>query len=369
MNKLENVHVNFVKQSTIKQSLSTLPETILNTRYIANKKRERTIIKTIKLTNEKLESLKENPDEYISRFAFDIIKSINIIELRPSWFLRVILKEEYDEARRKIDGFLHDNEVARLRQLKKENEAISLNERQKNKIATTLFWKKRQLDKLEGKKQKLERNKKRISIYIFTLGIYAFLTSPTNLNRLKQKIDTKTKDISALNKQLDNLDASIDSSNNLINDIKTRCNELKLKYEKRLTSIENTFNKEFLAIKQLPLDISASDQFIFLKTIKGMPKKKILGCYIIRNRENNKCYVGQSKDIIARLNQHFKGTEPSNIIFAKDYYESELSDKSLLFEVRIVQLSTKDEMDDTEKELIAEYDAYINGYNSTSGNN
>lgn len=66
--------------------------------------------------------------------------------------------------------------------------------------------------------------------------------------------------------------------------------------------------------------------------------------------------------------QHFNGTEPKNIIFAEDYYTSKLEDKRDLFEVKIVRLSTKDELDRTEMELIEKYDSFNNGYNRTAGN-
>ena len=90
---------------------------------------------------------------------------------------------------------------------------------------------------------------------------------------------------------------------------------------------------------------------------------------IIHNIEKDRYYVGQSKDIMRRIKQHFKGTMPNNIIFAEDYYNSQNSDKSNIFEIRIIQLETKDELDKTEAQLIEEYDANVTGYNSTRGNN
>ena len=97
---------------------------------------------------------------------------------------------------------------------------------------------------------------------------------------------------------------------------------------------------------------------------------KIVGCYVIRNVKNGKCYVGQSKDVMKRVcKQHFDGTKVKNIIFAEDYYSSSTKNKEDLFEVRIIRLKTKDELDRTEKDLIEQYDAFTHGYNSTGGNN
>ena len=101
----------------------------------------------------------------------------------------------------------------------------------------------------------------------------------------------------------------------------------------------------------------------------GLNYEKIIGCYVIHNVENDKYYVGQSKDVIKRITkQHFDGAKVKNIIFAEDYYKSNLENKDDLFEVKIIRCETKDELDRTEMELIEEYDSFNNGYNGTNGN-
>ena len=90
--------------------------------------------------------------------------------------------------------------------------------------------------------------------------------------------------------------------------------------------------------------------------------------YIIHNKEKDKYYVGQSKDIIKRINQHFKGVVPNNPIFAEDYYYSTYNNKDDIFEIKIIKCETKDELDSLEKRLIYEYDAKNSGYNGTNGN-
>ena len=110
------------------------------------------------------------------------------------------------------------------------------------------------------------------------------------------------------------------------------------------------------------------DSFQPLKLLSGFEYKKIIGCYVIHNKEKDKYYVGQSKDILRRLKQHFRGTTPNNIIFAEDYYSSKQENKDDLFEVKIIECSTKDELDRKEKNLIEFYDSWNKGYNGTSGN-
>lgn len=102
--------------------------------------------------------------------------------------------------------------------------------------------------------------------------------------------------------------------------------------------------------------------------MSGLQYEKITGCYVIHNTENDKYYVGQSKDVMKRLKQHFKGTVPQNTIFAEDYYTSTKPDKENIFEVKIIRCSTKDELDRMEKQLISDYDSWNTGYNRTSGN-
>lgn len=91
------------------------------------------------------------------------------------------------------------------------------------------------------------------------------------------------------------------------------------------------------------------------------------GCYVIRNRENGKCYVGQSSNIHRRLNQHFRGTVPKNEVFAEDYYTSKMIDKSQMFEVRVVPEYNDYARSQLERSLIEKYGSFHNGYNRTRG--
>ena len=138
---------------------------------------------------------------------------------------------------------------------------------------------------------------------------------------------------------------------------------------KKISDYNEIYRNRIATIQPLNMDINhAGDDFIPLKSISAFNKEQIIGCYIIKNNENGKCYVGQSKDVLKRLRQHFKGTEPTNIIFAKDYFSSKFEKKEDLFSVKIIPCQTKDELDRTERMLIEEYGAREIGYNSTVGN-
>ena len=87
------------------------------------------------------------------------------------------------------------------------------------------------------------------------------------------------------------------------------------------------------------------------------------GVYVIWNKNNDKHYVGQSKNLEKRIfQQHFRSGDVNNIVFAKDWYKGDP------FSFRYFILKTKDELDRKEKELIEIYDAFDHGYNKTGGN-
>lgn len=90
--------------------------------------------------------------------------------------------------------------------------------------------------------------------------------------------------------------------------------------------------------------------------------------YVIRNNKNERCYVGQSKDVIRRLKQHFRNNQPVNPIFQHDYDMASSTERETLFSVKVIPLESKDELDRVEKDLISVYSAYATGYNSTKGN-
>lgn len=175
-----------------------------------------------------------------------------------------------------------------------------------------------------------------------------------NILKLESEINNKKENIALSN-------AKIDSYNK---QIKQKEAEIKKKKEE----IKLYYNRKIQDIKPLNNLVNNDESFVSLKMFSGLEYEKIVGCYIIHNKENDKYYVGQSKDILKRLKQHFKGTVPLNPIFAEDYYNSQYPNKDDLFEVKIIRCNTKDELDNTEKQLISDYDSWKNGYNGTSGN-
>lgn len=123
--------------------------------------------------------------------------------------------------------------------------------------------------------------------------------------------------------------------------------------------IENIKNKNY-KIKNCINDLSFSD---LRNALNFNHKDEYKGVYIIWNKTKNKYYVGQSKNIFKRVfTQHFNKGMVKNYIFFKDW------DNNDEFYWKYYICEIKDELDNLEKQKIAEYDSFRIGYNNTKGN-
>ncbi|MGN0536985.1 MAG: GIY-YIG nuclease family protein [Acutalibacteraceae bacterium] len=332
--------------------------------------KRKTIIKSIKLTNAELESLNIHSDYLIREFSYQIILQINNKELFPSWFILDSLKKEYEEKVGNINQCYDEYEKSKEEQIIKNNNIIKNNEDFIQQKENILLGYKEEEIRISKKISNIIIKNKSIFLSLITFGIYSYYISEKRKSKLNNsllyyqtKISEIEKEISEYKKCNEKLLLEIKNLNELItNDEKERLSliyrqKIILKQESdKVQSLQNTYNEN-------------NDSFTLLKAFVGLKYEKIIGCYIIHNREKDKYYVGQSKDVLKRLKQHFRGTVPNNIIFAEDYYSSSYSNKEDLFEVKIIPCETKDELDRTEKYLIEKYDAWNSGYNRTSGNN
>lgn len=93
------------------------------------------------------------------------------------------------------------------------------------------------------------------------------------------------------------------------------------------------------------------------------------GIYLIRNKINGKCYVGQTQSLRKRLRSHYhiykKGGNGRMIL-----YEAILKYGKENFEILILatlKVYNKKALDYLEKKYIKEYNYYKHGYNQTEG--
>ena len=312
---------------------------------------------TLKLTNNVLENLwntdflmenavvkKNETADLISEYAFDILYKLlsdfEADQLIPSWMEKALLEKEMEQ---KIDGLQSEIMMreggiraaeASIQRMKQENADLR--------------------DRIQKISAARENKLVFVLLSVLSLGYYAFANSQKKLAQLTVQFDENEQKTPG---QIDRLEQEIAHHTGQLNQGSDDIEKVKAEYREKIIQVE-----------PLADYMPDSTDFILLKNLSGLDYEKIIGVYVIRNRELDKFYVGQSKDVMKRLRDHFTGTEPKNIIFAEDYYQSKFDNKNELFEFRIEVLETKNELDRREMELIAEYDSFNNGYNKTAGN-
>lgn len=332
----------------------------------------KTIKKTIKLTNADLELLKNKDDPYIFMFRYEIIRRINRDDLIPSWYRIDQMNKYFAETKQSIDSrfeMLDAEDNAAITSCQDKIRECSIAEKEAtNSRATNEF----RLGKARKTLNKAKNRSHFVLFSILTFGIFAAFHSNRRIAKYEKKIsgfeaaiDRNNEDIESWKKKSSDLGCEIEKyREEIIENAKKR--------EKALAKVRQQYETDLANVHPLPMRVETNPDnigFIPLKTLCGMNYEKIVGCYVIHNKEKDKYYVGQSKDVMKRIcKQHFDGTKVKNIIFAEDYYSSQYENKADLFEVKIIPLSTKDELDRRESELIEQYDAFRRGYNGTNGN-
>ena len=371
------IHVDFDRNSRIARILFEETQTFRTIqRYVTKdyvrypifsdwKTKSKSIPKTIKLTNEKLENLLYDGDPLIRKFSKQIVAALNDETLYPSWFVKQYLDEEYNDKISELDRAFIEFEKEKQKVILIHTQKINdIKARIKNNNA---IIKKRQpkLNRIISKIGKIENAKITVLKSIATLGIYPLIKS----NKRKESLGRKRLQIENFIAEYEKINAAhsddIKQENSIVKAIRKEISDEGNTVDQAKEEARKIWEKRYSEVDTLPLSVN-SDKFFPLKDFSGLEYQKIVGCYIIRNKKNGKCYVGQSKDVHKRIKQHFKGTVPNNIIFAEDYYSA--NDRDDLFEIRIIPCTTKDELDATERRLITEYEARTNGYNGTSGN-
>lgn len=329
-----------------------------------------TISKSIKLTNAVLEDLNCVSDFLISAFSMHIILALDNSDLMPSWFERECLDCELVKRKQAIKAKIEY--TTNNTNLSVENCNATIDKEKKSEIVYIKKIKRvgKKLNRTDKKINKIETHKRNIALYILSFSILAVLNSQKrlrHLNKIRNKRQNKLDDLQTrLN---DSLSAQA-AAEEEIKVLQANLNTYIKKLNEEIAATEVRLLQKQKNIKPLNTSVcnfKQDEAFIPLKEIISLEYEKIIGVYVIKNNEKNKYYVGQSKDVLKRIRQHFKGTVPANMIFAEDYFSSKW-DKEQLFAVKIIPLHTKDELDATEKRLIKEYDSRMNGYNGTLGN-
>lgn len=301
--------------------------------YSAPKTKYKTVKKSLRVRADELESLAFPCDRILEIFNEEIIVKLNSVDFVPSWAIR-----EWT--------FREENEYLKYlkEQVKKTEESSFAAERTRDNTSPAL---KSKTDQLKAKIEKL--------------------TAKYQKKKGKRKDKLAVK-IAGLSESVVKNETRLEEMQNAVSQAKKAEEDAREK-EKRIKENIRTLCQKLDKSVPVLSDLEEHDGFIPLTKFSLKPYEKIMGVYVIRNNKNNRVYVGQSKDVMRRIKQHFRGTVPANVIFAEDYYSTPAQEREYLFSVRIDELYSKDELDSVEKEMIEAYDAYTKGYNGTKGNN
>lgn len=94
------------------------------------------------------------------------------------------------------------------------------------------------------------------------------------------------------------------------------------------------------------------------------------GIYKITNLTNGKIYIGQSRDILARWQEHISKANYQNVSYNYPLYQDfrNLGLTNFSFEFLELNIYDKEQLDKLEKEYISKFNSFNNGYNQTRGN-
>lgn len=86
------------------------------------------------------------------------------------------------------------------------------------------------------------------------------------------------------------------------------------------------------------------------------------GVYIFKNLDNNKKYVGQSVNVVDRVETHLRGRGN------EDLYRDIKNKNRFVIEFIRLEDSNFYNLNDLEKHYISEHNSFLSGYNKTRGN-
>ena len=331
------------------------------------KKKSKKINKTVKLTNLNLEYLNVHSDPYISNYAFDIISKLNNEEMYPRWYLLEVAELDKNSKIEQIEKNCKDNTTKyNLSKNKIEEQTRKL-----NVLLAPVESKLSELTKSKNSREKylLNATSKKVPLILTVLSVGVFnLFKSAKIKLFKNSIIKIQNKILELQQKRDSYLQKIEECNVQLKTLESDYKKYLEEHQKITKQILDEYNDTISKITSLEINVPSNSNYVPLKKLAQFEYSKIVGCYVIRNTINGRCYVGQSKDVLKRLKQHFKGTQPANIIFAEDYYDCEEELRESLFEFMIIECSTKDQLDSMEKQLIEEHLAFKTGYNSTAGN-
>ena len=345
------------------QKYRILSRTLYKEKYVSIK---------LDLTPTSLNNLRHHADSDMLRNALGIISAIDQVDCYPPWaqteFLNLIHKKtvekiNYDARTERINS---DTSIKNEEARKRENK-IAIETALKNEKAL-----KECLLKIIAKSIDAGFAEHKIIKAIFTLGIFNLYRIHKTLKKKAEKIQTK-------------LDNAIKRKESLINEshtiedrlvsLKNAREELEVeiaysfKVEEQQHALDNSnvsqpFSESFLNnqvskdvpqllksnyeynIEQFTIEKENLIGFVDLKSekIQFLKGLNVIGVYAVRNIETGSMFIGFSLDIEKSINEMFSNYVPNNVHMLKEYKKSKNEDKSILFEIKVRMVKTKEEL-------------------------
>lgn len=136
--------------------------------------------------------------------------------------------------------------------------------------------------------------------------------------------------------------------------------------------LEEEIENEKRILEETAISLTPQEFFKLYKRSLGQDNREPLfgdslnfeGIYILYNLTKDKYYVGQSVNVMKRVNMHFGGKHSGNKSVYKDFVKG---DK---WNIKLISMKETNytNLNDLEKYAITLYKAYTNGYNKTRGN-
>lgn len=131
---------------------------------------------------------------------------------------------------------------------------------------------------------------------------------------------------------------------------------------------KHIINKKIDQLANNALEVTPQDFFNIRNAKVGKNRAYIssdrdfVGVYIIYNNTKAKYYVGQSKNVLKRVNNHFNGHGNGDVYADYKYGDN--------FTIKMIQLkgSGFTSLNELERHTIERYNAFAKGYNKTRGN-
>lgn len=132
----------------------------------------------------------------------------------------------------------------------------------------------------------------------------------------------------------------------------------KLKISKQIDDLANNVSEmtpeEFMKMRNASFGGRGRPSYALTRNFAGV--------YILYNESKNMYYVGQGKQVLNRVNAHFTGKGNGDV-----YADYKYGDR---FSIKMIALENSgfNSLNELERNTIARYKAFSNGYNKTRGN-